>query len=37
LGVWPGTRPAKWPVLDTLQLPVEAASDHAAVWCDLDV
>jgi endonuclease/exonuclease/phosphatase family metal-dependent hydrolase len=37
LGVWPGTRPAKWAVLETLQLPVEAASDHAAVWCDLDV
>jgi endonuclease/exonuclease/phosphatase family metal-dependent hydrolase len=37
LGVWPGTRPAKWPVLETLQRPVDAASDHAAVWCDLDV
>jgi endonuclease/exonuclease/phosphatase family metal-dependent hydrolase len=37
IGVWPGTRPAKWPVLDTLQQPTEAASDHAAVWCDIDV
>lgn len=37
IGIWPGTRPAKWPVLDTLTEPVEAASDHAAVWCDLDV
>jgi endonuclease/exonuclease/phosphatase family metal-dependent hydrolase len=37
IGIWPGTRPAKWPVLDTLTEPVEAASDHAAVWCDLDI
>lgn len=36
-GVWPGVRPTKWPVLDTLTMPVEAASDHAAVWVDLDV
>jgi endonuclease/exonuclease/phosphatase family metal-dependent hydrolase len=36
-GVWPGTRPAKWPVLDSLQEPAQAASDHAAIWCDLDV
>jgi hypothetical protein len=37
IGIWPGTRPAKWLVLDTLKQPVEAASDHAAVWCDIDV
>jgi endonuclease/exonuclease/phosphatase family metal-dependent hydrolase len=37
IGIWPGTRPAKWLVLDTLKEPVEAASDHAAVWCDIDV
>lgn len=37
IGIWPGTRPAKWPVLDTLKQPLEAASDHAAVWCDLDI
>jgi endonuclease/exonuclease/phosphatase family metal-dependent hydrolase len=36
-GVWPGVRPKKWPVLETLTRPVEAASDHAAVWVDLDV
>lgn len=36
-GVWPGVRPKKWPVLDTLTQPIEAASDHAAVWVDLDV
>jgi endonuclease/exonuclease/phosphatase family metal-dependent hydrolase len=36
-GVWPGTQPAKWPVLDTLEKPAQAASDHAAIWCDLDL
>ena len=36
IGVWPGVRPAKWPVLATLTVPAEAASDHAAIWCDLD-
>ncbi|MBX9901230.1 MAG: endonuclease/exonuclease/phosphatase family protein, partial [Burkholderiaceae bacterium] len=36
IGVWPGVRPAKWPVLATLTAPAEAASDHAAIWCDLD-
>ena len=36
-GIWPGVKPAKWPVLDTLTKPVEAASDHAAVWVDLDL
>jgi endonuclease/exonuclease/phosphatase family metal-dependent hydrolase len=37
IGVWPGVRPAKWPVLDTLQQPAQAASDHGAIWCDLDL
>lgn len=37
IGVWPGVRPAKWPVLATLTAPAEAASDHAAIWCDLDL
>lgn len=37
IGIWPGIRPAKWDVLDTLTKPIEAASDHAAVWCDIDV
>ncbi len=36
VGVWPGTRPAKWPVLDTLKKTSDAASDHAAIWCDID-
>ena len=37
LGIWPGVRPAKWPVLDTLLEENQAASDHAVVWCDLDL
>lgn len=36
-GVWPGKRPKKWDVFDTLTLPVHAASDHAALWVDLDI
>jgi len=36
-GMWPGVEPVKWPVLDTLTKPVEAASDHAAVWVDLNL
>ena len=34
-GMWPGIRPAKWPVYETLGKPTQAASDHAAVWVDL--
>jgi endonuclease/exonuclease/phosphatase family metal-dependent hydrolase len=36
-GVWPGTRPKRWDVYPELTKPVEAASDHAAVWVDLDL
>ncbi len=35
-GIWPGVRPRKWPVLQTLVEENQAASDHAAIWCDLD-
>lgn len=34
-GMWPGVKPAKWPVYATLTKPAQAASDHAAVWVDL--
>jgi endonuclease/exonuclease/phosphatase family metal-dependent hydrolase len=37
VGAWPGIRPAKWPVLDTLIEIKDAASDHAAVWCDINL
>jgi endonuclease/exonuclease/phosphatase family metal-dependent hydrolase len=36
-GMWPDVKPAKWEKLPTLTREVEAASDHAAVWVDLDV
>lgn len=36
-GMWPGVQPKKWDVFDELTRPIEAASDHAAVWVDLDV
>jgi hypothetical protein len=41
-GVWPGVRPRKWDVYPELD-PVlggreeHAASDHAAIWVDLDL
>ena len=33
--LWPGVRPKKWEVFDQLEQPVQAGSDHAAVWVDL--
>lgn len=36
-GMWPGTRPRKWPIFDEITRPVEAASDHGAIYADLDV
>ena len=35
-GMWPGVRPRKWEVYAELTRPQEAASDHAALWADLD-
>lgn len=35
-GMWPGKRP-KWEVYPEVARPQEAASDHAAIWVDLDV
>jgi endonuclease/exonuclease/phosphatase family metal-dependent hydrolase len=36
-GMWPGVRPKKWDVFEELTEPKHAASDHAAVWVDLDI
>ncbi len=36
-GMWPGVRPRKWPVFDEVRRPLDAASDHAAIWVDIDV
>lgn len=36
-GRWPGVRPKKWDVFPELTEPKHVASDHAAVWVDLDI
>ena len=36
-GMWPGSRPRRWQVYPQLTRPVEAGSDHAAIWVDVDV
>lgn len=37
MGVWPGVRPApRWPVYPEITKPIHAASDHHAIWVDLD-
>jgi len=36
-GVWPGTKPVRWEVYEELVKPVDAASDHAAIWADIDI
>ena len=37
MGMWPGVRPVKWPAYSDMTKPVQAASDHAAVWVDIDI
>jgi endonuclease/exonuclease/phosphatase family metal-dependent hydrolase len=36
-GMWPGVRPRKWDAYPQITREVEAASDHAAIWVDLDL
>lgn len=36
-GMWPGVRPKKWDVYPSLVKEVHAASDHAALWVELDI
>jgi endonuclease/exonuclease/phosphatase family metal-dependent hydrolase len=36
-GAWPGVRPKRWETYPELTKPEQAASDHAAVWVDLDI
>ncbi|MBI5716377.1 MAG: endonuclease/exonuclease/phosphatase family protein [Burkholderiales bacterium] len=36
-GMWPGVRPKKWDVFDELKTEHQAASDHAALWADIDL
>jgi endonuclease/exonuclease/phosphatase family metal-dependent hydrolase len=37
MGMWPGVRPVKWPAYSDMTEPHHAASDHAAVWVDIDI
>ena len=36
-GMWPGSRPRRWEVYAEVTRPVEAGSDHAAIWVDVNV
>jgi endonuclease/exonuclease/phosphatase family metal-dependent hydrolase len=36
-GMWPGVKPPKWEKYDEIEKPIHAASDHAAVWAEIDV
>jgi hypothetical protein len=36
-GMWPGVRPKRWETYADLDHPKNAASDHAALWVDLDL
>jgi endonuclease/exonuclease/phosphatase family metal-dependent hydrolase len=36
-GVWPGVKPKKWEVYAEIKEPIHAASDHAAIWADIDI
>lgn len=36
-GAWPGSRPPRWDVYEELTAPRHAASDHHAIWADIDL
>lgn len=36
-GVWGGKNGDLWPVYDTMERDIHAASDHAAIWADIDI
>ncbi|QWG15192.1 endonuclease/exonuclease/phosphatase family protein [Bradyrhizobium sediminis] len=36
-GMWPGVRPKKWDVYDEIVEKRDGASDHAAIWVDVDL
>ena len=36
-GMWPGARPRRWDAYEEVARPHDAASDHAALWVDLDL
>ncbi|TKT80206.1 endonuclease/exonuclease/phosphatase family protein [Aquamicrobium sp. LC103] len=36
-GMWPGVRPKRWDAYEEVTRSQDAASDHAAIWVDLDI
>lgn len=36
-GMWPGVQPVKWVKYDEITKVVEVASDHAAIWAEINV
>ncbi len=36
-GMWPGVRPKRWDTFAEVTRPEDAASDHAALWADIDI
>jgi endonuclease/exonuclease/phosphatase family metal-dependent hydrolase len=36
-GVWPGVQPQKWDKYEEMEKPIHAASDHAAIWAEIDI
>jgi endonuclease/exonuclease/phosphatase family metal-dependent hydrolase len=36
-GMWPGVRPKKWEAYEEITASVHAASDHGAIWAEIDV
>ncbi|MEO1696358.1 MAG: endonuclease/exonuclease/phosphatase family protein [Planctomycetota bacterium] len=37
MGAWPGSRPPRWTVYQELVEAIHAASDHHAIWADIDI
>ena len=36
-GIWPGSRPPRWKVYPELKKKHHRASDHHAIWADIDI
>ena len=36
-GIWPGSRPPRWEVYETLEHKDQRASDHHLIWADIDI
>jgi len=36
-GLWPGEKPQKWQKFNEILKPIHAASDHAAIWAEINI